>query len=104
VAEHFPLQKRRVPPLPPAEAESSEVLRAQARAIQSIPPSVRGFFSDAELLELKHGFDQVDADGSDAIDGQELHTALASAGGMTGGVTHGDVTRVISLYAGRGKR
>lgn len=101
--EVFPLKRRPLPPLPSADQGKAEVLRAQARAVQSVPPSVRVLFSDAELLELKHGFDQVDTDGSNAIDGQELHTALRSSGKLGQAISHDNVTKIITAYSGRGE-
>jgi len=92
----FPSAAWPVPDFPkPALGEAEEV-RAATKELAGLPKDILTKLSDAEILEMKRGFDQVDADGSGAIDAAELHSALLSVGETS--VAHGDVEGIIARF------
>ncbi len=92
----FPFADWEGPPFPGAALGEADEVKAAIRELAGLPKEVVGKLSDAEILEMKRGFDQVDADGSGAIDAAELHSALLGVGEST--VKHDDVEAIIIRF------
>lgn len=95
-ATMFPFAPWREVDLPDASLSEADEVQAATKALAGLPRDVLDKLSDAEILELKRSFDQVDADGSGAIDAAELHSALLAVGEL--GVGHDDVNGIILRF------
>ena len=79
-ASEFPLEKLAVPvELSAKDSEEAELMK-MANAITAVPFHLQREFTDSELVEFKRCFDQIDVDGSGAVDASEMAEALVSLG------------------------
>jgi alpha-tubulin suppressor-like RCC1 family protein len=92
----FPYNPVDIPSMPSPDLSETRELRRALKELSRLPAETLKTLSDAQVIEMKRSFDQVDVDQSGAIDSAELHSALLSVGQST--ISHEEAEEVIRRF------